>query len=47
MNEIDDMEDNFGPTPGPGQYTGIYTNSSFTTEKKTRFQRMEVGNARW
>ena len=37
LNEIDDMEDD-NERPGPGSYTGLYSNSSFSSLKKERFQ---------
>ena len=40
------MEDKNEP-PGPGQYTGLYSNSSFTTLKKDRFEKMKMDIPRW
>ena len=40
------MEDN-NELPGPGSYTGLYSNSSFSSLKKERFQKMKMGVPRW
>jgi len=41
QQELDEMQSQFDPTPGPGSYTGLYSNSSFIKQPlKAKYQRM-------
>ena len=46
--ELEDMQSQFEPTPGPGSYTGMYSKSSFLKHPvEEKFQRMGKANHRW
>jgi hypothetical protein len=48
QNELEDLQHGLEPTPGPGSYTGIYSNSSFKgREIAKKYQRMGIASDRW